>query len=245
MRTTGVLLLVSLVAGVGCSQTSQPAATVANEDVIAIVLGRTLTVNDKDELSGLILGSLLERFAKDNNIEPTTEELDAFILKSEEKVKQHQIRMEEERLKLMQELKNSSLSDQEREQTQSHLQTIESILETIRAMNEQAKEMEEQTSSVERQVARQFVQAWKINKALYDKYGGRVIFQQAGIEPLDAYREFLKEQEKEGSFEILDRQYEAGFWRYFTDDAMHTFYPEDDGAEFINTPWWMMEEPPE
>ncbi|MBM2840094.1 MAG: hypothetical protein HW412_622, partial [Bacteroidetes bacterium] len=28
----------------------------------------------------------------------------------------------------------------------------------------------------------------------------------------------------------------------FTDDGMHTFYSKGDGAKFINTPWWLMEE---
>ena len=44
------------------------------------------------------------------------------------------------------------------------------------------------------------------------------------------------------AFQILDKKYEALFWRYFTNDAMHTFYSKDDGAKFINTPWWMMEQ---
>ena len=32
------------------------------------------------------------------------------------------------------------------------------------------------------------IRQWKINKALYDQYGGRIIYQQLGPEPLDAYR---------------------------------------------------------
>ena len=71
-----------------------------------------------------------------------------------------------------------------------------------------------------------------------------MIFQQAGVERLDAYRDFLEEQERQGAFQILDKRYASGFWRYFTNDAMHTFYSKADGEKFINTPWWMMEEPP-
>ena len=70
-----------------------------------------------------------------------------------------------------------------------------------------------------------------------------MIFQQAGPEPVDAYRDFLREQEKNGSFQILDKQYRAPFWQYFTNDAMHTFYSKSDGAKFINSPWWLMEQP--
>ena len=117
--------------------------------------------------------------------------------------------------------------------------------QSTREMKEQTKGMEEMMRPMKRQMAQQFVQSWKINKALYEKYGGRVIFQQAGVEPLEAYRDFLKEQEKKGAFQIIDKQYEPEFWRYFTNDAMHTFYTKEDGAKFINPPWWMMDEPPE
>ena len=243
MKPITILVVMSFVAGVAWAQTDQPGATDADKDVIAVVLGKKLTVKDKDKLNGLIFGALLEQFAKDNKIEPTEEELDAFVLKTEEKERQHQIKFEEDRKKLLAELKSATLSERERKDKESQLQTIESILKTTREMKEQTKGMEEQLRSMKRQRAQQFVRRWKINKALYAKYGGRVIFQQAGVEPLDAYRDFLKEKEKKGSFQILDKRYEASFWRYFTNDAMHTFYSKDDGAKFINTPWWMMEEP--
>jgi len=76
---------------------------------------------------------------------------------------------------------------------------------------------------MKRNMAQHFVKTWKINKSLYEKYGGVFIFQQAGIEPLDAYRQFLKEQEKKKAFQILNKDYEASFWKYFVDDSMHTF----------------------
>jgi hypothetical protein len=144
----------------------------------------------------------------------------------------------------MAQVKATSLSERDREDKESQLKTIESILKTTREMKAQSKGLEEQLRPMERQMAWRFVRIWKINMALYAKYGGRVIFQQAGLEPLDAYRDFLSEQESNGAFQFLDKKYEAPFWRYFTNDAMHIFYSEDDGAKFINTPWWMMEQLP-
>lgn len=243
MKAIAILLVMSLVAGAAYAQT--PQAKDSDKDVIAVVLGKKITVKDKDRLDGLIFGALLEQFAKDNKIEPTEEELDAFVLKTEEKERQHQIKLEEDRQKLVAELKATALSERGRKDKESQLQTIESILKTTRDMQEQTKGMEEQLRLIKRQIAQRFVRRWKLNKALYAKYGGRVIFQQAGVEPLDAYRDFLREQEKNGAFQILDKKCEAPFWRYFTNDAMHTFYSKDDGAKFINTPWWMMEQPPE
>lgn len=227
------------------AQTNRPKTEPADPNVIAVVLGRKITTGEKDKLNGLIFGALLRKYAEDNKIEPTDEELDAFVQRTEEKEKQHQAKFERDREKLQKELKSSSLSDRERKDKESQLQTIESILKSTRDMKGQMKGMEEQMRPMKRQMAQQFVKSWKTNKALYEKYGGRVIFQQAGVEPFDAYRDFLKEQEKNGAFQIIDKQYEAPFWRYFTNDAMHTFYSKDDGAKFINTPWWTMEDPPE
>lgn len=120
---------------------------------------------------------------------------------------------------------------------------IESILKTTREAEDRTKGMEDKMRAMKRNMALHFVKTWKINKSLYERYGGRVIFQQAGPEPLDAYRSFLKEQEKKGAFQIVNKDYEAPFWKYFVTDSMHTFYSKDDGAKLMNTPWWLLDKP--
>jgi hypothetical protein len=239
------VLAASVIVAVGGSCFAQAVAPKAAVDtnVIAVVLGKKITAGEKDQLDGLIFGSLLQQYAKENKIEPTQAELDSFVTKTEEKEKLIQVNFEADRERLRKELKSSSLSDRDRKAKESELQTIESILKSTREMKEQTKGMEEQMRQMKRQMAQQFVRSWKINKALHAQYGGRVIFQQAGVEPLDAYRDFLREQEKKGAFQILDKQYEAGFWKYFTNEAMHNFYKKEDSAKAFDTPWWMMEEP--
>ncbi len=231
--------MVTLVVTFTFAQTSQ--AKDSDKDVIAVVLGKKITVKDKARLDGLVFGTLMEKYARDNKIAATDAEIDAFVKKTEESEKRQQIRFEKDRKKLKAELKSPDLTERERKDKESRLQSIERILKSAREMKQQTQGMEEQLAPMKRQMARNFITRWKINKALYAKYGGRVIFQQAGPEPVDAYRDFLKEQEKNGAFQILDKQYEAPFWRYFTDDALHNFYPNDEGAKFINTPWWTME----
>lgn len=218
-------------------------ANQADKDTIAIVLGKKINIKDKDKVNGLIFGALLEQYAKENKIEPTEAELDAFVQKTEEMKKQQQVKFEKDREKLVEELKSKSLTEQERKDKTSYLQTLENILKTNKEVEEWSREMEDQMRAMRRNMAQHFVKTWKINKSLYEKYGGRIIFQQAGVEPLDAYREFLKEQEKKGAFQIMNKDYEASFWRYFTNDAMHNFYPKDDGAKLMETPWWLMGKP--
>jgi hypothetical protein len=91
-----------------------------------------------------------------------------------------------------------------------------------------------------RTVAAAFIRQWKINQALYRQYGGRIIFQQGGPEPLDAYRKFLTEHQARGEFVILNKDFEAAFWRYYLKDSMHSFFPPGSQAEaaaFATPPW--------
>lgn len=90
------------------------------------------------------------------------------------------------------------------------------------------------------EIATAFIQQWKINRALYEQYGGRIIFQQGGPEPLDAYRTFLEERAARGDFKIVSKDLEAGFWRYYRDESIHDFFKPGSAEEakaFAEPPW--------
>jgi heat shock protein HslJ len=97
-----------------------------------------------------------------------------------------------------------------------------------------------QLAAMRQDMARNVIQQWKLNQALYEQYGGRIIFQQFGPEPLDAYRIFLEEKQSDGAFSIMDAEMEKGFWRYFTDESLHSFYEPGSEAEAksLETPPW-------
>jgi len=81
---------------------------------------------------------------------------------------------------------------------------------------------------------------WKISRALYQQYGGRIVFQQGGPEPLDAYRTFLEECQARGDFQIASPALEAEFWRYYRTDAIHSFYPSgspEEARALVAPPW--------
>ncbi len=97
-----------------------------------------------------------------------------------------------------------------------------------------------QAGQMHRDMGRSMIRQWKLNRALYQQYGGRIIYQQLGPEPLDAYRKYLKERRNAGDFEIHDESFEEPFWRYFTDDTIHDFYApgsEEESRAFTNPPW--------
>lgn len=97
-----------------------------------------------------------------------------------------------------------------------------------------------QAEQMRREMGRVMIRQWKLNRALYGQYGGRIIFQQLGPEPLDAYRQFLQERQAAGDFVIHDKAFEDAFWRYFIDETIHSFYEPGSKAEtqaFEIPPW--------
>jgi len=95
-----------------------------------------------------------------------------------------------------------------------------------------------QAERMRRDMGRSMIRQWKLNRALYQQYGGRIIYQQLGPEPLDAYRRYLEERQAAGDFKIHDKALEEQFWRYFTDDSLHDFYePGSEEGAFSSPPW--------
>jgi hypothetical protein len=112
--------------------------------------------------------------------------------------------------------------------------------EGLTAEDELSPEEAAQAEKMRRDMGRSMIRQWKLNRALYRQYGGRIIFQQLGPEPLDAYRRYLEERQAAGDFVIHEPAFKDAFWRYFTDDSMHSFYESGSAAEaqvFEAPPW--------
>jgi hypothetical protein len=92
----------------------------------------------------------------------------------------------------------------------------------------------EEDRKAREEVGQEFIVRWKFNRALFEKYGGRVIFQQAGLEPLDAYRDWLREEQKAGNFRIDDPKWEEAFWEYYK-PRCHRFV---DSPDAFKAPFW-------
>ncbi|AML52161.1 META domain-containing protein [Falsihalocynthiibacter arcticus] len=88
------------------------------------------------------------------------------------------------------------------------------------------------------------IRQWKINKALYEQYSGRIIYQQSGLEPIDAYLQFLKQRQSEGGFAIHNQAMEEGFWTSFTDASLHEFLEpgSSEEADAFSVPPWDQEQ---
>jgi heat shock protein HslJ len=97
-----------------------------------------------------------------------------------------------------------------------------------------------EVEQMRRDMGRAMIRQWKLNRALYRQYGGRIIYQQLGPEPIDAYRRYLEERRAAGDFTIHQKAFEDRFWRYFTTDSMHDFYAsgsEEETRALVAPPW--------
>ncbi len=93
---------------------------------------------------------------------------------------------------------------------------------------------------MERKLYGTFVRNWKMSKALYEEYGGTVIFQQANpLEPVGAYRKLLEMHEAKGDFKIYDEQLKILFWAYYTQKHLEIPPEEVDYSQ----PWWLKKSP--
>lgn len=82
---------------------------------------------------------------------------------------------------------------------------------------------------------------WKMQRILYDEYGGgRVLYQQLGLEAFDATLKWLKESEKNGDFMIFDLKLHEAFYDYWkkSKSSGYLFIPDENiQDEFLQPAW--------
>jgi len=243
MRVLAATLLAFCLVGVGLGTSRADLYGDPNAPIAGKVLGTVIHTDDPEELRYVILRELTDRYASDKGIAVTKAERDVYVKHLQRSMEQDRQRQEARRDELTRRLQGSGLPESERASLASELETLNGLLATLDDMGGEAAEDPAETAAARDQVADAFIRQWKINRALYQEYGGRIIFQQGGPEPLDAYRRFLEERQARGDFEILDADLETRFWRYYINDGIHSFYPTDSAeeAEVLRVPWWLSE----
>jgi heat shock protein HslJ len=112
--------------------------------------------------------------------------------------------------------------------------------EGLTAEDDLTPDERKEVDTMRRQMAQSVIRQWKINQSLFQAYGGRIIYQQLGPEPLDANRQHLEGLQAAGDLAIVDPAMAAAFWRYFTNDSMHDFMKagsKDETRAFAIPPW--------
>jgi hypothetical protein len=237
---TSIIVLATTMAN-GLAQ-STPIPTAAGDcEIIAEVLGNKITIKDTNRFHRDILAALSTQYAKDHHLEPTDQELQLFASSMKKREEEMYAKMQKDKERLTQELATPNISTESRLSKEKELQRLERMMKQITEIRRITEPVAQQSGFASRTLAQSQVQKWKIDQSLYERYGGRVIFQQAGPEPWDAWRMFLLEEHTKGSFKILKPELEASFWNYHTNQALHRFYPKEEGTGIMRTPFWQQE----
>ena len=214
----------------------------ANEaPLAATVLGQEIRTDDAGEMQAAILTALFEHYEAENGISATDAEIDAFIARLA-LTKQQDISSRKAKLAEMDDrLKAADLDTAERDSLQAERTQLAEFIRDLETSGDELSEEEAtQVAEMRRSFSRQMITQWKLNRALHKQYGGRIISQQFGPEPLDAYREFLEEQQSKAAFEIHRDEMAQEFWRYFSDDSIHSFLDpasKEASDAFSQPPW--------
>ena len=206
----------------------------------ATVLGQEVQAADAGEMQEILLTRLFEAYAAAQGIEATEAEIAAFVANLE-RVKQQDRADREARLaELGRRLESADLPASERQPLEAERAALVEQRAALETDEELTAEEAVEVERMRRDMAREIIVRWKLNRELYRQYGGRIIAQQLGPEPLDGYRQFLEQQQREGAFSIQRKEFEAEFWRYFRDDSIHSFFDPDsrEKAEAFQVPPW-------
>jgi len=181
-----------------------------------------------------------KHFLKEMEMEPTQQDIDSYIAFLHRARQADRKQRADEREKLQQELQQPGIGEERRAAVEKKLSVLDEMDKYDAPPATAAARKEQQES--EQTVAAMMVSGWKFNQALYRKYGGRVIFQQAGLEPIDAHKAFMQELETSGAYKILDPAYQDLFketYEYFN----KKFEYADQAAidKYVASPWWQQE----
>ena len=242
MRNLFYRVCIALTLSVSAAQT-YAGESYGNPDdpIVAEVLGTQIRTKNPEEMQYVINQMLIQNYVQQNKIEASREDIDLYIAAMDQFTRDDRKKNDAGRVEIQQQLKAGSMPAEQIKQLQSELKTLDSLHQYD--IREEAEiERDPEAALKDKQVvARAFIEQWMINKALYQQYGGRIIFQQTGPEPLDAMRDFLKEQQQKGAFKILEKSFEAPFWEYFVNDSKYSFFKQgsEEEKQAFDKPWWL------
>ncbi|HEX3601883.1 MAG TPA: hypothetical protein VHU84_17150 [Lacipirellulaceae bacterium] len=170
---------------------------------------------------------IIERFVKNEKITATPAEIADFKKTCAAKTKQHLEELEKDLVDTQQRLAAKDLSAEER----ASLEKKKELLERTTAQMRKSGSGEPPDA-----IAQQMIVAWKTERELKRKYGGRVIFQQFGLEALDGRRLLYEEAEKNGDLKFDDPGVRWVF--YYYSKMRHT--PADEKR--LEKPWFFSKE---
>lgn len=182
------------------------------------------------KLHALFIGPIMKQFYETHkrDLDPTQAEIDKFLAyyrkKHTDALKDRKAALTEKMRTIEQQLKDLQLSPDKRMKLESERYSLEFDL-----------------TPPGEDFAWFVLPHWKLQIYLYKNFGGgRLLWQQRGIEAFDAMHKWLKLQELEGRFTISDPKMKNAFyyyWRELNKSALFIEEPRKIEREFLNPEW--------
>jgi hypothetical protein len=184
----------------------------------------------QQKISSLIWAAVKEEFCRNRECEPNEAELTAFDNAFANREMERRVEDAARLASMDRQIAALPAGSPKRLELEKQRDTLRTADEALRSA----------PAGSSRNLSMMWVGNWKFFRELYRAYGGKVIFQQAGPEPLEAMRKLLEEHHKLKLFGIYDPELNKQFWAYYT-SMRHNDMP--DGGKFLETPWWLQSKP--
>jgi hypothetical protein len=166
--------------------------------------------------------SALQWFVAQEKIAASDADLEAYAKWNEEFQRREKARRAQRQEQIEAALKQPNLALAQREQLLRERDTYQKA-----ARYDVEREAAARDSGSRQRVWAPWITSFKANKALYDKYGGRVGLTKFGPEPIGALEALLREREKAGALRIFDAALAKEFWAWYAVQPRRPAKPEE------------------
>lgn len=161
-----------------------------------------------DKLCSLVISEVEKDYITRNKLKATDDEIREFNNHLGQFIAQDRRRRQRQLVELEVQLKDTKLTPKEREQSEKRRSTLINLARH----EKRTDEMSPLTIEELRDIDGPWVEAWKFNKSVYEKYHGVVEMTKFGPVPVEARARLLAQYEKDGRLLILDETLKSKFW---------------------------------
>jgi hypothetical protein len=209
MKWIAALVSAALAASAGAQAPSQVVARVFGTPVTAaeVEFERGDTTHSAQILKRRIEREATRRFLQANQLEASEADLAAYEKFEREFRQADRERRARDLDRLDKELAAGIDDPRRRAQAESHRSTLQQLA------RRDAEPVDPTADAASKQrVWKPWIAGYKLNKALYERYGGTVGITKFGPDPVGARAALLREHERRGDFKIDDAALRSAFW---------------------------------
>jgi len=209
MKWLAVLFGAALAAAAGAQAPSQVVARVFGTPVTAaeVEFERGDTAHSAQLLKRRIEREATRRFVQANRLEASEADLAAYKKFDREFRQADRERRARDLDRLEKELAAGIADPQRRAQAESYRSTLQQLAKRDAERVDQGAD-----AASKQRVWKPWIEGYKLNKALYDRYGGTVGITKFGPDPVGARAALLREHERNGDYKIDDAALRSAFW---------------------------------